>query len=108
MIYVFDTNSIITLGHYFPDQFPSFWENMDSFVKQGIVISVQEVFRELDGSATRKHLHDWIKLNKGMFGKATSEEVEIVAEIFSIPHFRQLISQKQTLRAGPPGSTVAG
>ena len=74
---------------------------MEDFVSSGKVISVREVYKELDGSPTRQHLREWIKINRKMFEKATAAEVEMIAEIFSLSHFQQLISKKQTLRAGP-------
>ena len=35
MAYVFDTNSFIVIGHYYPEQFPSFWEKFDQAVENG-------------------------------------------------------------------------
>lgn len=101
MVYVLDTSSIITLGHYFPERFPSFWENLDESVASGAIVSVREVYRELDGQATREHLKTWIHQNSSIFRKSSAEEVAFVAKIFSNHHFQQLISKKQTLKAGP-------
>ena len=29
MAYVFDTSSFIVMGHYYPEQFPRFWEKFN-------------------------------------------------------------------------------
>jgi hypothetical protein len=55
MIYVFDTNSFSVLGNYYPNQFPTFWQYFDQTVKDGKIISVQEVERELQRYTRRPH-----------------------------------------------------
>jgi len=55
MIYVFDTSSFIVLGHYFPQRFPSFWQNLDQAVADGEVLSVREVLNELKGRGNKPH-----------------------------------------------------
>lgn len=52
MVYVFDTSSFMVIGHYYPQQFPSFWNKFDQAVEIGNIISVTEVFRELDQDAS--------------------------------------------------------
>ena len=101
MTYVFDTNSFIVLGHYFPERFPSFWERFDELVCSGGVISVREVRRELDHRATRQHLVDWIAGNKRIFLLPSPEETEFVSDIFAVPHFQQLVRQEQRLKGTP-------
>jgi hypothetical protein len=61
MVYVFDTSSFIVIGHYYPEQFPSFWDKFNQAVNLEKIISVREVFRELDQDASIDHLSDWIK-----------------------------------------------
>ncbi|NQT19655.1 MAG: DUF4411 family protein [Planctomycetes bacterium] len=101
MIYVFDTSSFIVLSHYFPQRFPSFWEQFDEAVSQGAVISVREVYKELDKEASKEHLHDWLKRNKQVFLMPSEEETEFVAEIFAVTHFQYLVTQKQRLKGTP-------
>lgn len=101
MIYVFDTSSFIVVGHYFPEQFPSFWEHFDAAVSAQQILSVREVFRELDNESCRTHLRDWIARNKNAFATPTTPEAEFVASIFAVDHFRQLVTQKQRLKGTP-------
>ena len=48
-VFVFDSNSFVVLGHYFPDRFPSFWNKFNTVAKSGEVVSVGEVFNEIYG-----------------------------------------------------------
>lgn len=101
MVYVFDASSFIVLGHYFPERFPSFWRNLGDFVSQGKVISVKEVYNELSRKAGKLHLQEWVKANRGLFIPPSKDETLFVSQIFSVPHFQQLVGQKQTLKGTP-------
>ena len=101
MLYVFDTSSFRVLQNYFPDSFPSFWENWQGEVANGIVLSVREVKRELDIQAVQEHLIDWCDGNSHIFLSPTDEESDFVGRIFSVPHFRQLISAQNQLLGRP-------
>ena len=101
MIYVFDTSSFRVLNHYFPQRFPSFWINFDNHVSSGQIISVREVYNELIVQGIRPHLTSWIKLNKAFFLTPHGNETKFIAQIFSIPHFRNLVNQKQILQGRP-------
>jgi len=72
--YVLDTNSLIVIGHYFPDRFPTFRERFNAAVADGRIVSVREVRREFDIRATRPH---------------------------PVQHFQQLVGQKQRLKGSP-------
>lgn len=98
MIYVFDTSSFIVLGHYFPSQFPSFWRLFDQSVREGKIISVKEVLRELDHKNARDHVQEWIKENKKLFLAPSQEESAFLRKIFSVKHFQQMISEKNRLQ----------
>ncbi|MCD4785896.1 MAG: DUF4411 family protein [Candidatus Eremiobacteraeota bacterium] len=100
MIYIFDTNSFIVAGHYFPGRFPSFWRNFDEMVLKNKILSVREVYHELDNNISKKHLSDWIYLNKKIFLIPGPEETKFVNEIFRIQHFRDLVDQKKILKGG--------
>jgi len=101
MTYVFDTSSFIVLGHYFPKQFPSFWDRLNAAVSAGQALSVREVRNELDYHATRDHLREWIKTNRHIFLSPTPQEMAFVAKIFSVRHFQQLVGEKQRLQGRP-------
>lgn len=101
MIYVFDTSSFIVLSHYFPEQFPSFWGKFNEFVAGGNIISVREVYKELEGRGSQLHLQNWIKENKGIFLRPNEEETSFVRRIFAITHFQNLVTSKQILKGTP-------
>ena len=101
MVYVFDTSSFIVLGHYFPERFPSFWEKFEYAVATHLVVSCREVLRELEGRGNKEHLEKWIGRNKSLFAPPTSEESQFVSQIFSVPHFLQLVSEQQRLKGVP-------
>ena len=101
MVYVFDTSSFRVIGNYFPESFPSFWMNFDSRVQSGEIVSVREVYNELDGPNIKPHLADWIANHKSIFLTPDSQETDFVAEIFSIPHFRYIVPQRNQLLGSP-------
>lgn len=101
MIYVWDTSSFIVLSHYFPERFPSFWEQLNGCVKEGRILSVREVRKELDSDAAKPHLTEWIQQNRHIFLSPSEQELEFVAEIFKVPRFQDLIRRRQRLRGTP-------
>lgn len=98
MIYVFDTNSFLELQSYYPETFPTFWERFEDLVQDGRLTSVREVRKELEFLTTADHLTEWVAHHSDLFVTPSSEEMTLVAEIFQIPHFQQLIGQKQMER----------
>ena len=101
MVYVFDTNSFSVLGNYYPERFPRFWEKFNQYVADQKIISVREVYQELDQWERFSHLSDWIKDHKGIFVIPSAQETLFVSTIFSVPHFQMLVSEKSRL-AGKP------
>src|SRR5881409_3675757 len=99
MIYVFDSNSFIALGAFFPSRFPSLWKEIDAMVATGTLVSVREVFREIEAYAEDDAILDWANRNKHIFAPASPQESLSVRKIFSVPHFHALIS-KQSLLEG--------
>ena len=71
--YVPDTNSFRVFGNYYLESFPSFWDEIEKLVADGLLVSCREV----------------------------AKEMEYVAQIFRVPHFRQLIGVKQQLKGSP-------
>lgn len=101
MIYVFDTTSFSVSHNFFPARFPSFWRDLGDLVSQGKVVSVREVLNELERWEIKSHLQEWANANKAIFMSPTREETLFVSEIFSVPHFQQLLSRKQMLTGAP-------
>ena len=101
MAYVFDTNSFIVISHYYPQQFPSFWDKFNQAVEVEKIISVREVFRELDQEASAPHLSDWIKRHKNIFMIPSAAATQFVSTIFSVSHFQTLVSEKSRLAGRP-------
>ena len=101
MTYVFDTNCFIVIGHYYPKQFPSFWEEFNQAVEVGKIISVREVRRELDRNAAEDHLVEWIELHKNIFVTPRPAVMQLVNEIFSVPHFGASLPDRTRLGNNP-------
>ena len=100
MVYVFDTSSFIVIGHYYPQQFPNFWKQLNRTVGVGSVISVREVLRELDREISVPHLSDWVEDHKSIFRTPNAAVTEFVGTIFAIPHFQTLVSRKKQSSGG--------
>ncbi len=101
MIYVVDSNSIRVLGNYYPDRFPTLWEQLDTLVASGRFTSVREAAKELDRVNDSAHVGGWIKTHKHIFASPTSDDLAAVAEVLAVPHFQQLIGTRQRLRGWP-------
>lgn len=101
MTYIFDTSSFRVLDHYFPTRFPTFWEEFDRLVLSEQIVSVREVRRELESQSIRPHLDQWVRDNRHIFLLPEADETEFVAEIFSVPHFQQLVNKRNRLRGSP-------
>lgn len=90
---------IVMFRHYYPDRFPSLWERFDVMRHSDQVVSVREVANELGGQEDR--LSAWVGSNKPFFKNPTAGELEIVADIFKVPHFQALIRQQERLQGRP-------
>ena len=101
MAYVFDTNSFSVLGSYYPEQFPSFWQEFEKAVAAGKVLSVREVSRELESYARHSHLTDWAESHRSIFTPPTPEDMRFVSDIFSVQHFQMLVNEKTRLSGRP-------
>ena len=101
MKYVFDTGVFIDIfRHYYREQFPSFWEQFDSAVRDGKIVSTREVLKELERAADDALA--WAKQHRRVvFPEPRAEEMEFVARIFSgHRHFQQLVRRKKQLEGG--------
>jgi hypothetical protein len=101
MVHVFDSSSFRVLDHYFPLRFPSFWKIFESSVQAGEIVSVREVYKELKGQGIRPHLNSWIDAHKKIFFVPTPDETAFIGSIFAIPHFQQLVAERQRLKGIP-------
>lgn len=101
MIYVVDTSSFHVLGNYYPETFQTFWHHLDDLVSRGRFVSCREVSKELIVQNTIEHLAEWAEANDSLFPAPSAAEMRGVADVFAIPHFQQLIGQKQRLRGSP-------
>lgn len=99
--YVFDTNSFRVLENYYPKRFPTFWSNFDGTVEAGTVVSVREVYNEMERLARTPWLLEWAKEHRDSFLTPTSAEMQFVAQIFSIPRFSSLVGKTQQLQGYP-------
>ena len=54
--YVLDTNSFRVFGNYYPESFPSFWEEIEKLAADGTLVSCREVAKELELQSTAEHL----------------------------------------------------
>ena len=100
MIYVVDTNSFRELERYYIDIFPTFWGLFQTEVDAGRVCSVREVWRELE-ACPETNVIEWAKRNQAIFKPPSPSESKFVGEIFSVPHFQQLISAKAQTTGQP-------
>ncbi len=98
---VFDTNSLRVFGNYYPESFPTFWEDVEKLVTAGLVLSVREVAKELEFQSVSEHLDSWADGHAGIFAPPSEGEMVFVAEIFKVRQFQQLIGEKQRLRGYP-------
>ncbi len=100
MNYVFDSGPLIWMfRYYYPDRFPSLWEQFGVLVANQKIISVKEVSRELEGQEDL--LESWVKDNVSVFQVPTAEELVLVGDIFQIPHFQGLIRKQERLQGKP-------
>ena len=99
MNYILDTGFFVILREYYPGTFPTFWEKMDQAVKDGYILSVNEVREEiLRYRGAQKHLLKWLNDNKSIFADPSEEEQDNLREILSVRKFQTLIDKKSILR----------
>lgn len=59
--YVFDTSALIGawVRSYPPENFPNFWDNLDTTAQQGRILVPEEVYKELE--AKQDELLEWVQ-----------------------------------------------
>lgn len=103
MIYVLDTN---IFSHSFKNLnfsvFEDMWEIWENWMRDGKIISVDEVYCELLRYYSKECPEfKWISKNKDAFLKPNNLEGQVLAQIFGFPKFREGIKEK-SLREGTP------
>ena len=103
--FILDNNVISeTLRNLKPQVvFQNIWETLEEGIENESIVSVDEVYRELEKweDAKNSEMWEWIKNNKKAFQATTNEEGEIVAEIYKYPKFREGIKER-SMRTGSP------
>ena len=96
-MYVFDSGAFIHLfKYYYTDTFKKLWENFEELVKNGKIISVMEVRRELEEHGD--NLAEWVKNHKEIFFKPDQHEVDVVKHIYSNLNFEHNIKKQDKMQ----------
>lgn len=103
MIYVVDNNIFSTAFRNFAmDVFPDIWMPWSNCMKEGKIISIDEVYCEMEIIWGNKYeIGLWLKEHKKFFLKPTNEEGFYIREIFRNKKFREGIKER-SLRNGTP------
>ncbi len=102
-IYVVDTSVFRhILWHVYRSVVPEIWDGLEHMLHVGQVISVKEVYRELELQfAEDKALLAWVKQYRKSFKKPTNEEASLVSDIYSIRNLQNGVSHKNILLGRP-------
>lgn len=102
-MFLFDTGSFSELFKFYPKRFPTLWNNFNELVTIGEIISVTEVFKELQ-RFNKETADIWLAQNKSIFIDPTNDEALFIQNrLFTTKsgHFKTLIS-KETMLLGKP------
>lgn len=84
MKYIVDTNVFIPiLNYYYEDIFISFWEKFNELVKENIIISVRDVYKELENSKN----FNILKKFEDIFLEPNNDEIDMIREMLNNPNF---------------------
>ena len=98
-MYIFDTSPLSSLfKNYYRGRFPTLWEQLETLIAGGDVVSTREVARELEQYATAED--EWLRANRAIFTVPTVAEAEVVRNIYDVAHFRQNIELKKLQKGG--------
>lgn len=102
-MYIFDTSSFSQIfKSYYPERFPSLWERFNRLIECKNIVSVKEVFEEIENESNVPNWsREWIKDRKGLFHPPSEDEATFVKQIFQVEHFQQLLQKKQRIKSKP-------
>lgn len=100
MIYCFDTSSLIETWHrlYPPEIFPDLWDKLDELINKGVVISPDEVLRELQRQDDG--VLKWCKLRPEMFAKLEGTLLTTGIEITN--RYKRMLDEKPGKNGADP------
>lgn len=105
MIYILDTNIIRTLLNYFPKKgkrFEEVWEKIDEKIRNGVFISTDECYNELEKQFSDKtEQYKWFHEHKEMFKNPDDKESIIICQLLIKPKMRETVHQKNILENRP-------
>jgi len=104
MKYIIDTNVFRTFfRYYYKEITPELFEKLDKMIREGNLISVKEVYRELENQhKTDSDFMKEIKEYKSIFQEPTSEEeIKVLEEIYSNRNFQNNIREKNMINGFP-------
>ena len=103
VIYVLDTCVLRELlFHVFRSVNPEIWKSLEGMLDSGEIISVKEVYRELERQLSKDNEKmAWLKQYKRSFNKATDEEANIVKKIYANRNFQNGVTEKNILTGRP-------
>lgn len=87
-MYIFDTSAFIVLKHYYRNSFPSLWTGLEELIDEKVLVSTREVYNELQNYNDADYIQTWANDHKEIFETPTNDELEFVAGVFQIEHFR--------------------
>ena len=100
MSYVFEQFAAIgSVQKLLPQHLRSLWDNFDTLVAEGRIVSTREALREIEDGAP-ENLLAWAKDHGALFATPTAAEARFVTRIYSVLHFQQNIEQQKLLKGG--------
>lgn len=97
-MYIFDACAFMDMFNYYPKRFPSLWNEFDELVSKKRILSVKEVFKEINVRNDLKA--EWANRNKEIFLEPDEKEASFISEIFKIKHFQSSLKSQQLLKGG--------
>jgi len=103
MLYVLDNNIFSrSLNNLSVNVFPEIWVPWNAMVETGRIISVDEVYCELEQRYGDNDVQgQWLKGIRAIFQKPCNAEGKIIAEIYQNSKYREGVKEK-SIRSGSP------
>ena len=98
MKYALDTNIFIAMTSFYPEIFPTFWENLNRLVSENNIISTEDNFFEY---TRNDFIKEWVQDNKSIFEPPNKEESAFIQAILSSKNFRANIEKKKLAKDAP-------